>query len=231
MVSGIAGISTDVDILKEMHKMSRLPDEQWVMIQDSIDKKNVARSSRGRRTHCGKGGSVKFPSDYLTRKELKAMNGEVKSYRLNEPMTWDEFKALPDDIKVMYIKGIREKYHVPNNVLAEAMKASYRLKTLGLGLGKAASGESKKWHGTLDATRFMEWWYGPDRCTESTIDICEKPEEESKTKVETSIEKCIPAAGHLSFDCVADEALNMVKSILTGKHVHIVITWDSEEDE
>lgn len=216
--------------------MSRLPDEQWVMIEDSINKKNVARSSRGRRTHCGKGGSVKFPSDYLTRKELKAMNGEVKSYRLNEPMTWDEFKVLPDDIKVMYIKTTRERYHVPNNVLAEAMKVSYPyfcrlLRSLGLGLGKATSGESKKWHGTLDATRFIKWWYGPDGYTESTIDICEEPAEDYKTEVEMVTEKCIPAAGHLSFDCVADEALDMVKSILTGKHVHMVITWDSEEDK
>ena len=82
--------------------MSKLPDEQWDMIEDSISKKRTAQSARHRRTHCGKGGSVKFPSDYMTKKELQQMNGECKSYRLNDPMMWEEFKKLPDDIKTMY---------------------------------------------------------------------------------------------------------------------------------
>ncbi len=100
--------------------MPYLPDEQWVMIKDSIDKKNIARSSHNKRSHCGKGGSVKFPSDYMTKKELKAMNGEVKTYHLNDPMTWEEFKKLPDDIKIAYIKNLREKFEVPNKTLAES---------------------------------------------------------------------------------------------------------------
>ena len=35
------------------------------------------------------------------------MSGECKSYRLNSPMSWDEFKAMPDDIKITYIKLLR----------------------------------------------------------------------------------------------------------------------------
>ena len=42
------------------------------------------------------------------------MNGECKSFRLNEPMSWQEFKAMPDDIKITYIKLLREKYDVPD---------------------------------------------------------------------------------------------------------------------
>lgn len=42
------------------------------------------------------------------------MSGECKSYRLNEPMNWKEFKAMPDDIKVTYIKLLREKFDVPD---------------------------------------------------------------------------------------------------------------------
>ena len=67
--------------------MALLPDEQYVMISDSIEKKKIARSSHNRKTHCGKSGRVKFPSDYLSKKELKAMNSDVKSYNLNRPMT------------------------------------------------------------------------------------------------------------------------------------------------
>ena len=91
--------------------MAILPDEQYVMISDSIEKKNIARSSRCRKTHCGKGGRVKFPSDYKTKKELKAMNGDVKTYNLNKPMSWTEFKALPEDLKITYIKKLRNEFY------------------------------------------------------------------------------------------------------------------------
>lgn len=99
--------------------MARLPDEQWAMIEDSIDKKRTAASAFKQRTHCGKGGSVKFPSDYMSKKELNAMNGEVKSYRLNSAMSWDEFKSMPDDLKVAYINSIRERFCVPDKYVAE----------------------------------------------------------------------------------------------------------------
>lgn len=101
--------------------MPRMSDEKYTFIQDSKEKKQIARSARHTRTHCGKGGAVKFPSDYLTKKERNAMNGECKSYRLNAPMTWEEFKALPDDLKVVYITALRQKYNVPDKYIAEMM--------------------------------------------------------------------------------------------------------------
>lgn len=222
--------------------MSYLPDEQWVMIKDSIDKKNVARSSHNKRSHCGKGGSVKFPSDYMTKKELKAMNGEVKTYRLNDPMTWREFKKLPDDIKIAYIKNLREKFEVPNKALAEAMHVTYGyfsgiLRTLGLGVGKGTANDSKKWPGTPQALAFREFWYGPVEFAEPSIDICEEDTNpvqdnvedtnESPVATESLREACAPSYGQLTFDCKAEDALDMVKAILAGKNVHMIITWDS----
>ena len=90
--------------------MALLPDEQYVMISDSIEKKKIARSSHNRKTHCGKGGRIKFPSDYLSKKELKAMNGDVKSYNLNRSMTWEEFRSMPQDLQIMYIKKLRNEF-------------------------------------------------------------------------------------------------------------------------
>lgn len=223
--------------------MSYLPDEQWLMIKDSIDKKNIARSSRNKRTHCGKGGSVKFPSDYMTKKELKAMNGEVKSYRLNDPMTWKEFKKLPDDIKVAYIKSLREKYAVPDKDLAEAMginSGSFgkSMRDLGLGLGKgAAARSSKKWPGTPKALEFKEFWYGPVEPAEPSIDICEEETTPVQDNMEYTNEAPVtteslkkayaPTYGTLTFDCKAEDALDMVKAILAGKIVHMTIAWDT----
>lgn len=96
-----------------------MKDETYAFIQDVKQRGDIARSARNTRTHNGKGGRVKFSSDYKTRKELNAMNGECKSYRLNEPMKWNEFKAMPDDIKVTYIKMLQQKYNVPCTKLGE----------------------------------------------------------------------------------------------------------------
>ena len=110
--------------------MARLPEEQWAMIEDSIEKKRTAASAFKQRTHCGKGGSVKFPSDYMTKKELNAMNGDVISYRMNSPLSWDEFKELPNDLKANYIKSLRAKFSVPDNQLAEMFDISLAKLTL-----------------------------------------------------------------------------------------------------
>lgn len=109
--------------------MPRLPDEQWAMIEDSIDKKRIAASAFKQRTHCGKGG-CNLPSDFRTKKELKAMNGEVKIYRMNDPMSWDEFKEMPDDYKKLYIKGLRNKFNVPDQHIAEMFNVSLAKLTL-----------------------------------------------------------------------------------------------------
>ncbi len=226
--------------------MPYLPDEQWVMIKDSIDKKNIARSSHNKRTHCGKGGSVKFPSDYMTKKELKAMNGEVKTYHLNDPMTWNEFKKLPDDIKIAYIKNLREKFEVPNKALAEAFGVgngyfSELLRKLGLGLGKCAGGASKKWVRTPNALAFIEFWYGPAETVGPSIDICEEDVmsvqdnvedvNEPPTSTESLLGACAPSHGQLGFyDACVEDILDTIKAILAGKVVDMTITWNILEE-
>lgn len=91
--------------------MAWLSDEQYELMQDTRDKAITARSARHTRTHCGKGGAVKFPSDNLTKKERDAMNSECKSYRLNDPMNYEQFKSLPDDLKALYLNAIIKKYN------------------------------------------------------------------------------------------------------------------------
>ena len=143
--------------------MALLPDEQYVMISDSIEKKKIANSSHNRKTHCGKGGRVKFPSDYLSKKELKAMNGVVKSYNLNKPMTWKEFRSMPQDLQIMYIKKLRNEFGVPDIVLGKAMgicKSSFSraMSDLNLSLGKSAGAKGKQWLDSEESFKFFEYW-------------------------------------------------------------------------
>ena len=83
--------------------MSRLTDEQKEFIADCKDKMRTARGSHNKRSHCGKSGGIKFPSDSLTEKQKRAMNGKVITYQLSKILTDEEFNKLPDDIKKLYI--------------------------------------------------------------------------------------------------------------------------------
>lgn len=101
-----------------------MTDEKYTFVEDCREKKRTASGAFHKRTHAGKGGRVKFPSDYKTKKELRAMNGEVHSYKLNKPMSWSEFKEMPNDLKVDYIKGLRKSFGVPNLHIAKMFGVS-----------------------------------------------------------------------------------------------------------
>ena len=171
--------------------MALLPDEQYVMISDSIEKKKIARSSHNRKTHCGKGGRVKFPSDYLSKKELKAMNGDVKSYNLNRPMTWIEFRSMPKDLQIMYIKKLRNEFEVPDIVLSKAMgicKSSFSkaMRELNLSLGRSAGAKGKQWLDSEKSLKFFEYWnkFNKEKAVEE-----DSIESEAETVEETDISK------------------------------------------
>lgn len=139
--------------------MARLPEEQWAMIEDSIEKKRTAASAFKQRTHCGKGGRVKFPSDNLSKKELKAMSGECKSYRLNAPMSWDEYKSMPDDLKVGYIQSIRDRFGAPDKYVADMFGCSQG--QLGLYLRDLKLEVNAKVE-TWEKESFLAWMTGAD---------------------------------------------------------------------
>lgn len=86
-------------------------------VSDCREKKSVARSAAHRKG----GGSKKctLPSDYLTEKQRKEMNGTVDSYSLNYFYTWAQFKALPDDIQVEWINHMSKKYDCGYTAIAK----------------------------------------------------------------------------------------------------------------
>ncbi len=227
-----------------------MKDEEYVFRQDVKEKASTARSARYKRTHNGKSGRVKFPSDNLSRKEINAMNGEVKSYRLNEPMKWAEFRAMPDDLKVSYINAIRAKFHVPDNEIAgmfgvDRVTVGKWFRCLGLGLGKSAGGK-KPW----DKEGFLAWCNGAPipaaDPVEEAPDAAELPEAERQMASLEDIatcehvpvhipevkvlpvrkEKAIPASGSMTFEGSVESILNTLSVLLGGADVHISVTWD-----
>ena len=145
--------------------MPRFSDEAWEYIQDTKEKKHIANNASHKRGHTGKRGGMKTAMDYMTKKELRAMDGEVQTYRLGSPMGWEEFSRMPDDLKKMYIKNLRVKFTVPDEALATAMgidisKFTECLKAIKL---SPLSCKDHSWYDTDNHGRFQTWWIISER--------------------------------------------------------------------
>lgn len=206
--------------------------EKQIFYEDSKEKKIIARSAFAKNHH---GGRVRLPSDNMTKKEITKMNGEVKAYRMNEPMKWQEYKALPDDLKIAYIKSLREKYGVPDAHIAKMMEVNRtslvrQIGALGIGVGKDA--HKKPW----DCKGFYEWAGMKERqeSTEQTEpEPMNEPIEEATEKFIAEVvaeepKSCgsVPTSGHLNFTDNADKALELVKAILEDQKVKISVVWE-----
>jgi hypothetical protein len=168
-----------------------MEDELFLYIQDQKEKKSTARSARYRRTHTGKGGRCKLPSDRLTKKEWEQMNGEVKTYKMNSPMKWDEFKEMPDDLKVMYIKAIRAKWNPPDTYLTKIFCVSQQtvsreIVRIGCGVGKTRSGRTH-W----DKEGFLAWVNGVTVQKKSEEETQESPEVPETPEVPEEVEQVV----------------------------------------
>ena len=132
--------------------MSEITD---MFYDECADRKRTARGAFNKRTHNGKRGRVKFPSDYLSKKEKSKMNGEIKVYKMNEPITYAEFKEYPDDLKKQYVNNLREKFDVSDTAIAEMMGVNNRTLSKLLNIIHASGGRrgSRK----ADCEGFEKW--------------------------------------------------------------------------
>ena len=120
------------------------------------------------------------------------MNGDVKSYKMNEPITWGMFKSMPDDLKIMYIKSIRKKFNVPDKYVAEMMGVSRSTfakwtKCLGLSLGQSSCADGRWWHDTEDYKNFMEWCNNDEQKTDVNTETEDSVAEETGTETEDDV--------------------------------------------
>ena len=177
------------------------------------------------------------------------MNGEVQTYALNSPMTWEAFKSMPDDIKTIYVKAIRNKFNVSDTKIFEMLGVSQatgqrHFAKLGLGQGK------HNYPKVCDLSGWYLWKNGEAKTVSEPVEA--KPEKaeahvEEEEKAVASLEDivepepvavqkvqmlpvreelAIPYSGDMSFVCAADVALKTAASILGGTKVRICVTWE-----
>ena len=212
-------------------------DEEFVFMSDVREKKRTASGAFHKRTHAGKGGAIKFPSDYLSRKELKAMSGEVKSYNINNPMTWKEFKALPDDIKIVYIKLLREKFDAPDKQIAKMLGTHQQTFSGMVGQLGIRCGKYEK-HKNFDADDWNAWLNGGKKNEEAEVEeipVCETviPAEEEAVEetvpVPVTAPKTVlvvPHCGSLNFNGEINAALDAVRQLLGCAVGELHVSWD-----
>lgn len=85
-----------------------MTDEKFTLVETNRERANIARSARY--TNRKGKGSVKIGVEYRTEKELQALNGEVKNYDLSKPMSFQEFKMMPEDLQGEYMHALYEKH-------------------------------------------------------------------------------------------------------------------------
>lgn len=91
---------------------------------DAMQKKRIARGAAHRK--CGaKSRKCTLPHENLTKKELKALNGEVKSYNIHQRLNWKEFKKLPDELAAEHIQYLVDTFGANVGAIASALGVCY----------------------------------------------------------------------------------------------------------
>lgn len=222
-------------------------EEEREFHHENSTKKHVAASAHKQRTHCGKGGCT-LPSDFKTRKELKAMNGEcVKYASLTKPMNWEEFKKLPDDLKKEYIDFMRDTFDVPDRYIAEmfnvhSVTLGKYFRILGLARTEKSNGRQKWDQHAFDVWRGAILELPEIPVVEHTFDPTETPvetvEEKNDVPVENKVEenqgsscghtkrkRAVPANGKMTFDGPIEDIVETLRMLLAGAEVTLDVAW------
>ena len=121
---------------------------------DAMQKKRIARGASHMK-HNRKGCSL--PSDYLTAAQKRRLNGPVSTYKLDEPMNWESFKAMPEDLQKKYILNLQETYQANNDMLGKMFGVTgVSVCKMRHALGISAMGQSKMTRDEV-AVRDAKW--------------------------------------------------------------------------
>lgn len=170
------------------------------------------------------------------------MSGEVKSYRLNEPMTWAEFRAMPDDLKVTYIKLLRENFNVSDTTIGKMFGVSQRTISLylrDLRCSGGSRGGATKW----DEVGWNQWLKRmvvlPEPVEQSTpeeisepfleedVSFPEEPDHMEPVPVPCyEVKRAIPHSGSMNFEGDIGEVLETVAVLLGGAFAKVCISWE-----
>ena len=158
---------------------------------DAMQKKRIARGA----SHMKRGSKSKkctLPSDYLTAAQKRRLNGPVSTYKLDEPMSWESFKAMPEDLQKKYILNLQETYQANNDMLGKMFGVTgVSVCKMRHALGIGAMGQSKMTRDEV-AVRDAKWNAFCNGVVGGKPGDAKEPEPEIDTELaeEQSLEVC-----------------------------------------
>lgn len=90
-------------------------DAEYLFQQTSKERKRIGYGDRHKKRQGGR--NVSLPSDKLTAAQRRKLNGEEITLKLGEPITWEGFNNLPDELKKEYIAALKQKYSATDQML------------------------------------------------------------------------------------------------------------------
>lgn len=78
---------------------------------DVMQKKRIARMAQYRKRG-SKSKKCPMSTDYMTRKQWEERCGEVHTYKMDEPKSWEQFKEMPINIQQEYLAFLVKNYNV-----------------------------------------------------------------------------------------------------------------------
>lgn len=190
-----------------------MTDAEKVFNQTVQERKRLGYGDKHKKRQGGR--YVRLPSDYLTRKERDAMNGEIETYKLNAPVAWKTLRKWPEDIQKQYFQTIDEKYSptaaMYSQMFGVSEKSVYNLRYwLQFPLGQ--KGRSKP-----DMKAWSDFINPPKKTPEPETEKTEKPEASAPI---VRMDK-----DGISFDPSFDPVVEMIRSLRgSGAKVTIEVT-------
>ena len=85
---------------------------------DCMEKKRIARGDRYRRRG-SRSRKCSLSTDHMTQKQWRERNGSIVSVRMDQPLSWENFKSLSKDLQEEYINSLMERFSANSQSLAE----------------------------------------------------------------------------------------------------------------
>lgn len=146
-----------------------MKDEEFVMKEDIRERKQMAIGAKHMNRR-GK-GPINMGVEYKSDKEINEMHGEVKTYDLSKPISYNEFKEMPADLRGEYFRALFEKHGATSTRIMAWWKISSKTVTFLRRQYKVPSTAGKGRDKNKETERTKAWM--------------EFMEGEEKTKVET----------------------------------------------
>lgn len=103
-----------------------MTDERYVFNQDVAERSKM-KTGAFHKKNGSKSKKCTLPSDHLTAKEKKKLNGECRMIKMNRPYKdWKQFKKLSESVKYSYISGLIDDYGARACDICEMFGISYQ---------------------------------------------------------------------------------------------------------